>query len=443
LPAYRSTVLAVLTVLVLAAAPACRGGGANASASPDQVPLVPVDPNSGSATDRAIASAQAKLRLDLNDPAALLDLAAGYLQKAREVADPSLYTKTAAILALVRKQEPGNLTLLITEGSLANAQHRFHDGLKLGRQAVAAAPGTPAAYGVVVDAADELGLYGEALTAVEKMADIRPDLTALSRVSYARELRGDLPGAVLAMSQAVTAGGTAGGENVAYVQVLLGDLLLNTGQVAGAEEQYEAALQSFPGFGAARVGQAKVLVAQGKPGPAGDLLAQVVKIQPLAEYAIAEGDDYQSAGQTAKAADAYALVGVIERLYAANGVNVDLELALFDADHKPGTAALAQARKGFQARSSYLGHETVAWNLYRIGRVAEAVKEIHAALAIGDRDPLLRYHAAVIFDAAGNRQEAMDNLNIVIQDNPRFSALYANNVVALASKYGVPIPPAS
>jgi len=142
------------------------------------------------------------------------------------------------------------------------------------------------------------------------MADIRPDLTALSRVSYARELRGE------------STGGRPGHEpsrdrrrycrwrrNVAYVQVLLGDLLLNTGQVAGAEEQYEAALQSFPGFGAARVGQAKVPSPRANRGRRVTFLAQVVKIQPLAEYAIAEGDDYQSAGRTAKASDAYSLVG--------------------------------------------------------------------------------------------------------------------------------------
>jgi tetratricopeptide (TPR) repeat protein len=370
----------------------------------------------------------------------LLELAQAYLQKAREVADPSLYTKTAGILALVRKQAPNRLDLLVTEGTLANAQHRFHAGLALGQQAVTVAPDSPAPYGVVVDAADELGLYDTALAAAATMADLRPDLTALARVSYARELRGDLPGAVVAMTQAVTAGGTVGGENVAYVQVLLGDLLLNTGQVAAAEHEYQMALQSFPGFGAARVGQAKVLVAEARPGDAADLLAQVVRVQPLAEYAIAEGDDYQSAGQAAKAAEAYAVVGVIERLYAANGVNVDIELAMFDADHKPGSSALAQARKGFKVRSSYLGHETVAWNLYRMGRVQDAVKEIRVAIALGDRDPPLRYHAAAIFDAAGDRTAAQDNVTIVVHENPRFSALYESDVERLAAKYGLNIP---
>src|ERR1700738_4300045 len=87
--------------------------------------------------------------------------------------------------------------------------------------------------------------------------------------------------------------------------------------------------------------------------------ARAIDVQPLAEYAIAEGDDLAASGQPAVASQAYQLVGAIEQLYKANGVNVDLELALFDADHTPGQAALARARAGFKVRPSYLGHEVV------------------------------------------------------------------------------------
>src|SRR5206468_12682697 len=115
------------------------------------------------------------------------------------------------------------------------------------------------------------------------------------------------------------------------------------------------------------------------------------------QYAIARGDALTAAGRPSDAAAAYELVGVIGKLYAANGVNVDLELALFDADHHPGSASVAKARKALRARPSTLGHDVLAWNLYRAGgssHLAEAAKQSAMALALGSRDPQERYHAA-------------------------------------------------
>jgi len=435
-------VIAALAVAVLATVPACGRGGAGSSAAlAATVALVPVDPASASPTDRAIAAAQTTLRRVPGDFHALLDLARAYLQKAREVADPTLYTKTSGILKLLNRERPDDLELLVTEGSLANALHRFADGLRFGRRAVVIAPESPSGYGVVVDAANELGRYDEALAATQKMADVRGDLPALSRVSYAEELRGDLGGATTSMAEAVTAGGMGGGENVAYVQVLLGNLLLNTGHPADAAQTYHAAEQAFAGYAAARAGLAQVMVAEGRPADAAALLAKVVNDQPLATYVIAEGDDLMAAGRPADASQVYQLVRVIERLYAANGVNVDLELALFEADHNPGAGAVEQARKGLAARPSYFGHEVLAWALYRAGRLSEAGREISRALALGDADPLLRFHAAAVENSLGDHAAARRDLAMVLAANPRFSALYQDQVVGLAARLGLPVPP--
>jgi tetratricopeptide (TPR) repeat protein len=220
---------------------------------------------------------------------------------------------------------------------------------------------------------------------------------------------------------------------VAYVQTLLGNLLLETHDVDGASRSYAAALVSFPGFAAARAGQARVLVAQGRYSEAADLLADVVKVQPLAEYAIAEGDALTAAGRKSEATSAYALVDVIGRLYAANGVNVDLELSLFAADHSPGPSAVSRARKALTDRPSVLGHDTLAWNLFRTGKLDEASKESALALRLGSRDPLLRFHAAAIAFASGDRATAAQHLQIVLDENPRFSAWLVPEVEKLAT----------
>src|SRR4029453_17205443 len=99
--------------------------------------------------------------------------------------------------------------------------HDFRGALRYGRQALAIAPGVSRIYGVIVDALVELGRYDEAERTLQHMVDLKPNLSSYARVSYFRELNGDLTGAVQAMRLAVSAGGDAP-ENVSYVQTLLG-----------------------------------------------------------------------------------------------------------------------------------------------------------------------------------------------------------------------------
>lgn len=431
----RRTVVALVAVLGVTAN-ACS----TASQRATPVPFVPVDPGSASATDRATAAAQQRLRVHGDDDEARLELAQAFLQKAREVADPTLYTKARGLLDALSKRRR-DLPVLVAAGTLALAQHRFADARRLGQDAVRLSPANEAALGVLVDADNELGRYDEALEATQRMVDARPNLASLSRVSYARELRGDLPGAVEAMGQAATAAGGADGENLAYVQVLLGNLLLTTGDLTGADSAYAAAERSFPGFAAARAGRARLLVARGRPGEAADVLAEVLRRQPLAEYAIAQGDDLAAAGRQAEAARAYDLVRTIARLYAANGVNVDLELALFDADHAPGEAVVKKARAALATRPGTLGHDVLAWSLFRTGRMREAATESALALRLGSEDPQERFHAAAIAMATGRRQAAAEHLAMVLRTNPRFSAAYASRVEALATELGLTVPP--
>jgi tetratricopeptide (TPR) repeat protein len=430
-----AVVLALLLFAIVA--PACsRGGGAQ-----DGAPFVAVSPESNAPTDRAIADAQARLRRDEDDPNAKLDLAQAFLQKVRETADPTLYTKADRLLDDVAERSPDDPRVLIAQGTLALARHEFTDALDIGRRALRVAPGNESAYGVVVDAYNELGRYDEALAAGDAMLQVRPDLAALSRASYARELRGDLDGAIVAMTQAVTAGSSGeGGENLASTQALLGDLLVTKGDLRQAAVAFDAAETSFPGLPSAQAGRARLLVAQGRYQEAADLLQDVLDVQPLAEHAIARGDALAAAGERREAKAAYALVDTIAELYEANGVDVDLELALFQADHRPGDGAVATARRASTTRPGIFGHDVLAWNLFRAGDVEEAATEIDRALVTGSRDPQLRFHAAAIADASGDRQAAATHLGIVLSTNPRFSAALADEVEALAERYGMAVP---
>src|SRR5205085_5978529 len=131
-------------------------------------------------------------------------------------------------------EDPGALT---ERAALELSRHDFRAGLADAERARRLAPQVVAPYGALVDALVELGRYRAAGRALQAMVDRRPDLAAYARVSYFRELHGDLGGAAAAMRLAVSAGSGAA-ENTAYVQSLLGDLELARGRVGAAALAY-------------------------------------------------------------------------------------------------------------------------------------------------------------------------------------------------------------
>lgn len=392
------------------------------------------------ATQRAVAEAEARLAKYPTDQTAKKTLAAALLQRVRETADPSYYTAADNILATLGGARSADPEVLLLEGTLLLARHSFTQALDVGKRALVKLPSNPAVHGILVDAYNELGRYDDAAAATQRMADIRPDRAALARVSYARELRGDVSGAIEAMLQAVVAGPPSG-ENAAYVQTLLGNLLLARGNVVDASLTYDAALRAFPGFAPARAGQAAVLLARGRPAEAAAVLSRVVEAQPVLQYVITEGDSYAAAGMKDRSANAYQLVDAIIALYRANGVDVDLDVAIYRAEHDPSPALLAKTRRATARRPGVAGHDALAWVLHLLGKHHEAAAEIAKVIAVGDRDPLYRYHAAVIADADGDRTSAASQLDLVLKSNPRALGIPTRDLEQLAARYGRTVPP--
>src|SRR5213080_4729689 len=93
-------------------------------------------------TDAQIATLQRELRTRPGDVAASASLAAADLQKVRETGDPSFYPRAQALLTGALRRAPHDTGALTAAGTLALARHDFRAGLRLGRAAEAAAPGT-------------------------------------------------------------------------------------------------------------------------------------------------------------------------------------------------------------------------------------------------------------------------------------------------------------
>lgn len=407
-----------------------RGGEAAAPPGPSAIDtLVGVTERTETKLDLDIAALQAALRADdarTAGPAAKM-LGFAYLQKARETGDPGYYPKVEALLQQTLAANPNDAEAMIGLGTLELARHQFAVALEWGERAKAINPAAAAVYGVIGDAQIELGRYDEAFQTIQTMVDLRPDLRSYSRVSYVRELMGDRDGAIAAMEQAATAG--AGfAENMAWVQVQLGNVRFDGGDATGAARHYGAALAAVPGFAPALAGQAKVAAAEGDLDRAIRLYDAAVKTIPLPEFVVAYGDVLTAAGRPREAAAQYAVVEAIQQIYAANGVDTDLELALFTADYGDSAelpGAVERARAVTAARPSIFAWDALAWTLYRGGDYDGAAAASRKALHLGTRNALLWFHAGMIAAARGERAEAISRLETALALNPQFSVRFA------------------
>jgi len=376
-------------------------------------------------TDQVIWDYQQRIHQNAGDVQSYAVLGSTYIQKARDTGDPAYYGKAQAVFDQALSRDPKNVEALLGAGTLANARHQFHEALQLGNQARAINSTVPRIYGVIADAQTELGMYDEAIQTLQTMIDMRPDLSSYSRISYARELHGDLEGAIEAMQDAVSAGGPAT-ENSAWVRVQLGNLYFTQGNLARAEQEYQRTLTVLPDYVYAMAGMGHVRAAQGKLDEAIGLYQSAIARMPLPEFVIALGDTQQAAGRTAEAAKQYELVRAMQQLFKANGVDTDLELALFDADRGQDPAGtLALARAAYMRRPGVKAADTLAWALFKAGQAEEARRYADEALRLGTHDPLMLYHAGTIAQAQGDRVAARDFLARALARNPAFSPLYA------------------
>lgn len=376
-------------------------------------------------TDIQIQKVQDQLRSQPEDWPAYTQLGLVYLQKARETGDPTYYQKTEEALNKGLSHQPDDYVSVSASGALALARHQFHAALELGEKARELNPDRAYAYGVIADAQIELGQYSEAVDTLQAMVDLRPDMSSYSRISYIRELHGDIEGSIEMMQRAVDSG-TPNLESTAWVRTQLGNLYFNTGQLEAAEAEYQRTLQDHPNYVYAIAGLGRVQAAHGHTEKAITLLEKAVAIMPMPEFVITLGDLYQATGQQDKANQQYKLVGTIEKLYRANGVDMDMEIALFNADHDrnlPETLPLAQ--KAYANRPSIHGADALAWVLYKTGNYQEAQKYAQEALKLGTQDALKLFHAGMISLKLGNDTQARAYLEQALAINPHFSILYA------------------
>jgi predicted Zn-dependent protease len=365
----------------------------------------------GSAGDTAASPAERRIdearRLIAKDPAGCkghVALAMALARRARETSDPAFYVQADQALETCLAAAPGDPEALKVRGWVYLGQHRFAEARDLALALNKRQPDDVMVYGLLTDAQAELGDYGAAEAACNWMLDLRPgNVPALTRAAYLRELFGDLDGALELMSAAYQQTPPSESEDRAWILTQAGHLHLTAGRWSEAEAVLRQALAEFPGYHYALAQMARVRTAQGRHEDAVDLLRQRYAAAPHPEnfYDLAEA--LERAGRSAEARDAFAGFERKARAEMAGSDNANRELVYYYADHAARPAdALALARSEAGRRRDVQTVAALAWALYRSGRVADAQKEMQAALGVGTRDPELRQRADVIARAARN-----------------------------------------
>src|SRR5919106_4306867 len=152
------------------------------------------------------------------DGDALAVLGLAYQQRARETGTPAFYGLSARAFRRAAAAQGPLPVIVVGRASLANARHRFADGLRLARQAIRLDSEDGAAYGALGDALLNLGRYESAFAAYDRMAKLSPGIPSYARVAHARELLGRTSAAVEAYELALETGSSVP-EYVAWVLV--------------------------------------------------------------------------------------------------------------------------------------------------------------------------------------------------------------------------------
>ena len=378
------------------------------------------------ATDRAIERLQERLEARPEDQPAYVQLASVYLQKVRETADPSYYTRAEDVLLRALEMQPDDSNAMTMMGSLNLGLHQFQEALTWAERALEVAPDAANTYGVLGDAQLELGQYDAAADSFQAMIDLKPNLDSYSRVSYIRELMGDVDGAIEAMQTAAAAGAVRT-EATAWVRVQLGNLYFGSGRPDEASKHYEAALRNFSDYYLALAALGKARAGQGFYDEAINLYERAVEIFPQPSALAALGDLYARTGNADEAQLQYDTVGFIDKLGTINQVLYNRQIVLFYADHdlKPGRA-LELARKELTARKDIYGYDAFAWALFKSGQYDEAADAITEAMKLGTQDANLYYHAGMIYNQLGDKELAREYLEYALLLNPEFSILQSD-----------------
>jgi tetratricopeptide (TPR) repeat protein len=390
-------------------------------------------------TDNVIRFFQWKVLQDPDDFFNYDRLGVAYIQKARETGDIAYYNLADKALEKSLDLESTHPEAAPATKHLATvyyAEHRFGEALALAQKAIDLNPHDITPYALLGDARSEMGEYEKAWGAYRHLQNPEAQ-SAPSGVQYLEQSResaqslltGDTPAAIDHMRCAIDISieSRMAQETIAWSKFTLGEIYFQSGDLSNAKAEYTEALKAYPDYHRALAGLAKVSSAEGHFGEAIELYKKAIGVVPLPAYAAALGDVYAKAGNTVQAKKQYDLVEYIGRLNSFNQIVYNRELSMFYADHDIHLEkALALARRELELRHDIYTWDALAWALYKNSQPEQAAAALKEALHLETKDPLLMFHAGMIYERLGDSKRAQDYLQRAIAVNPQFHPFYVD-----------------
>jgi tetratricopeptide (TPR) repeat protein len=370
---------------------------------------------------------EARLRAHPEDAQSWAVLGTAYVEQGRRTADAANYPRAEnALRTSLRVRAKGNAPALDGMAALANARRDFRAARTWGEAARKLRPKRWTTYPLLIDAYTGLGDYKAAKRTLDRMLELHSGAAAVrARAAAVYRDRGWREDAAAALSDAAAAAGTPA-EQAAWLE-RSGQLAFERGDLDEALRRFQAAVRLDPDQRAAQAGQGRTLAALGRTTEALNEYRVALDRQPCPQYALELGELYESMGLAQAAGVEYDLLRARVEGEAAAGVDDDLVLGLFEADHGDPQAAVRRLRAEWQRQPGIEVADALGWALHRAGDDKGALKFAMVATdkAHGGavRSALFSYHRGMIEQELELAGPARRHLQEALRINPYFSPL--------------------
>ncbi|MEW2618692.1 tetratricopeptide repeat protein [Streptomyces sp. NPDC048106] len=393
-----------------------------------------------------IGQQEQRVRAQPRDAKAWAVLGTAYVERGRATAAAADFPRAEQALetSLQVLDEEQNLQALDGMAALSLARRDFSEAKRYAEQAQELAPDRWSSYSRLIDADTGLGDYEAVGESLEKLLALKPGAAerpaVMARAAAVYRDRGWREDAVAQLTDAAAAARSPA-EQAAYL-TQLGQLAFERGDLQDALRHYDAALRQDAAQPAAPAGRARVLAALGRSAQAVSAYQSALARRPDPRDALDLGELYESLGMAQKAREQYDRVRELARRETSDGVDDELVLGRYEADHGDAQQAVERLRDEYERQPGTEVADALGWALHRVGEDDEALEYATTATdgtkGGGVRSALFAYHRGAIEAALELDGPARRSLQEALRISPAFSPLWSREARSALAALGDP-----